>query len=343
MKKLLGIGLLFISLSIVMTGCASLKSLYAETPDDQGEITIIMDDFEFQPSTVKFEAGETVRIKLINRGTKAHEFMVGRNPTVHDGQTEVFTTDFFSGIEVKASGPGMAMRMGEMGGMDMGGEGDMDMDMEEGDMDMDEGDMDMEEGDHEDGGHEEGDDHEDEGMDMEEGDMDMEEGDHEDGGHEEGDDHEDEGMDMEEGDMDMEEGDHEDDGHEEGDDHEDEGMDMEGEDHEEEDGHGHEDEATPAAEEGDHTDEEEGEHAHEEEEAAMSGEFAAVQEPLMHPHPGYMVLLQPITVQPNEEPTIIEFTIPEDKAGVWTIGCFQESGLHFDDGMRGTLIVTPAD
>lgn len=50
-------------------------------------------------------------------------------------------------------------------------------------------------------------------------------------------------------------------------------------------------------------------------------------------HHGGMVM-----VNPAQESTII-MTIPEDKVGVWTFGCFREDGLHFDDGMRGILIV----
>lgn len=50
-------------------------------------------------------------------------------------------------------------------------------------------------------------------------------------------------------------------------------------------------------------------------------------------HHGGMVM-----VNPAQESTII-MTIPEDKVGVWTFGCFQEEGLHFDSGMHGTFIV----
>ncbi len=58
------------------------------------------------------------------------------------------------------------------------------------------------------------------------------------------------------------------------------------------------------------------------------------------PH-GAMVMLQPGTPGTNEpgETTVIEFTVPEDRVGVWEIGCFQEAGQHYEDGMRATLIV----
>ncbi|VAW08904.1 hypothetical protein MNBD_ACTINO02-1984 [hydrothermal vent metagenome] len=37
--------------------------------------------------------------------------------------------------------------------------------------------------------------------------------------------------------------------------------------------------------------------------------------------------------------TILEFTAPEDRAGTCQIGCFQEAGQHYEDGMHATLIV----
>ncbi|MEW5957032.1 MAG: cupredoxin domain-containing protein [Chloroflexota bacterium] len=53
----------------------------------------------------------------------------------------------------------------------------------------------------------------------------------------------------------------------------------------------------------------------------------------MDAHGGGMVMLNP-----TQESTIV-MTIPADKVGVWEFGCFQEEGLHYDDGMRGVLIV----
>lgn len=39
--------------------------------------------------------------------------------------------------------------------------------------------------------------------------------------------------------------------------------------------------------------------------------------------------------------TTIEFTVPEDRVGEWEMGCFEDDGAHYEDGMRGTLIVEP--
>jgi hypothetical protein len=83
-----------------------------------------------------------------------------------------------------------------------------------------------------------------------------------------------------------------------------------------------------------------GEHEDEHDQGPV-GEFGPYQAPLMDQHPGFMVLLDPLSLTPSGEVTVLTFTVPEDAVGTWTIGCFQEGGQHFDDGMRGTLIVEP--
>lgn len=35
----------------------------------------------------------------------------------------------------------------------------------------------------------------------------------------------------------------------------------------------------------------------------------------------------------------ITFTVTEVSIGEWEFGCFEEDGAHWDDGMKGTLIV----
>lgn len=37
--------------------------------------------------------------------------------------------------------------------------------------------------------------------------------------------------------------------------------------------------------------------------------------------------------------TVIEFTVPADRVGEWEMGCFEDNGTHYDDGMRGTVTV----
>jgi plastocyanin len=226
MKRFLILPLILTALLLLLPGCAELV---AATPSESGEIEIVMTDYNFQPDVIRLQAGQTVTLVLHNEGDKMHEFMAGRNINIHDGMTEGFAVDFFSGITPEITGPGMVM----------GIEG-MDMDME--------------------------------GMDMGE------------------DDHEDSAE------MD--------------------GMDMGEDDHDGGDEHG------------------EGEEA--------SGKFGPFQRPLMDAHAGLMVMIDPPTVAPSSKPTRVTFTVPTDKVGTWTFGCFQEQGQHFDDGMEGTLIVAPS-
>ena len=44
---------------------------------------------------------------------------------------------------------------------------------------------------------------------------------------------------------------------------------------------------------------------------------------------------------PTETATIT-FTVTEASVGEWEIGCFEEDGTHWDEGMRGTIIVEEA-
>lgn len=161
-----------------------------------------------------------------------------------------------------------------------------------------------------------------------------------------------EGMGMDMGDMEMEGDEMEGDEHDEGGE-----MTMEGEDNHAEDEHA-EEEQMPM-EEGEHAEDEhaedeheegemtmEDEHAegegeeHDEEEGATTGEFGAIQMPLMDAHAGLMVMIDPQMIPAGEE-TTITFTVTEDKVGRWQIGCFQERGQHYDDGMNGVIIVEP--
>ncbi len=56
---------------------------------------------------------------------------------------------------------------------------------------------------------------------------------------------------------------------------------------------------------------------------------------------GGMVLLEPGAPGSSEagQVSIMEFTVPDDATGTWIIGCFQEAGQHYEDGMSATLIV----
>ncbi len=53
-----------------------------------------------------------------------------------------------------------------------------------------------------------------------------------------------------------------------------------------------------------------------------------------HAEHGFMVAREP------GEEARITFTVTEAMAGEWDIGCFEEDGAHWDDGMQGTLTIT---
>lgn len=55
-----------------------------------------------------------------------------------------------------------------------------------------------------------------------------------------------------------------------------------------------------------------------------------------HMDMGVMVVREPA------ETATITFTVTEASVGEWDFGCFEEDGAHWDDGMRGTIVVEEA-
>lgn len=116
-------------------------------------------------------------------------------------------------------------------------------------------------------------------------------------------------------------------------------MDMEGmemsegeEDHAEDETAGGDDHADGEMEDMEGMEMSEGEGDHAEDETA-EGDDHAEEEGGEAGHGG-MVMLDRV------EETRLTLTIPEDRVGTWTIGCFQEDGAHYADGMQATLVVT---
>ncbi|MGD2100939.1 MAG: cupredoxin domain-containing protein [Acidimicrobiia bacterium] len=188
-------------LALVVAACGG----GGDTIADGGEVTIVMTEYQFEPSEIHLAVGTTVTFVLTNEGEKDHELMAGDEVHVEDGTPHGFETDFFDTVADLTIDPPDALET-EMEGMDMGDES------------MD-----------------------DESMD-------------------------DESMDEEMSDTTM--GDMEDD---------DEHMDMD-----------------------------------------------------------VMVVREPA------QTARITFTVTEDSIGEWEFGCFEEDGAHWDDGMRGTIIVEEA-
>lgn len=55
-----------------------------------------------------------------------------------------------------------------------------------------------------------------------------------------------------------------------------------------------------------------------------------------HMDMGVMIAREPT------ETARITFTVTEDSVGEWDFGCFEEDGAHWDDGMKGKIIVEEA-
>jgi len=53
-------------------------------------------------------------------------------------------------------------------------------------------------------------------------------------------------------------------------------------------------------------------------------------------HEGFMVFLPP-----GNDKASMTFTVTDDMVGEWEIGCFELDGVHYDAGMKGTLVVKP--
>lgn len=51
-------------------------------------------------------------------------------------------------------------------------------------------------------------------------------------------------------------------------------------------------------------------------------------------HEGFMVAI------PQDGTGTIKFTVTKDMVGDWEMGCFEQDGVHYDAGMKGTVTVT---
>jgi len=115
--------------------------------DDNREIVVNMDEFDFGADVIEVFAGETVTFVLLNNGVNEHEFMIGRDLVeTEEGYPNGFVHDFFETVTPIVDPPSAGMDMGsmDMSGMDMSG---MDMEGDDGhaedEMDADMSGMDM--------------------------------------------------------------------------------------------------------------------------------------------------------------------------------------------------------
>lgn len=108
-------------LALIVGACGG-----GETVADGGEVTIVMTEYQFEPSEIRLAPGTTVTFVLSNEGEKDHEFMAGREVSIEDGIPHGFDTDFFDTVEGLEIDPPDALET-SMEGMDMGEESMDDM------------------------------------------------------------------------------------------------------------------------------------------------------------------------------------------------------------------------
>jgi len=99
------VGLVFLAI-----GCSGEPA----TPDEDGILTVTMDDTKFTPAEIDLKVGEPVRLILHNK-SETHDlgFRIGSVPTSQAGSVNGFTEDFFEGVEVTVTGPAKLITVGE--------------------------------------------------------------------------------------------------------------------------------------------------------------------------------------------------------------------------------------
>ena len=104
------ITVVIIGLVLLATGCSNDPA----TPDEDGILTVTMDDTKFTPAEIDLKVGEPVRLILHNKSeTQDLGFRIGSGPTSQAGSVNGFTEDFFEGVEVKVIGPAKLITVGE--------------------------------------------------------------------------------------------------------------------------------------------------------------------------------------------------------------------------------------
>lgn len=79
------------------------------------EFTFEMSEFAFTPNTFEVQVGQEVTFHLVNKGALTHEFMVGRNAMMVDGQPSGYEHNMFEGEEPMVMGASDDHSMSTMG------------------------------------------------------------------------------------------------------------------------------------------------------------------------------------------------------------------------------------
>lgn len=100
------------ALFILLAACST-------APPEPIEITILMDEYSFDPSDIELRVGQEVTIIMVNQGALDHEFMIGQNVDYNANlQPTGYEVDFFAagGVSPTVSGGGMLMDHSEVHG-----------------------------------------------------------------------------------------------------------------------------------------------------------------------------------------------------------------------------------
>ena len=114
MKKKVGLFLIIV-MALILTACSSSSS---PKPLEQ---TIELSEFQFSPNNLEFQVGQEVTLHLVNVGALGHEFMIGRDVVMEDGQPAGYKTDMFQSANVE---PEVTMKEGSQSDNDMNMEGE---------------------------------------------------------------------------------------------------------------------------------------------------------------------------------------------------------------------------
>lgn len=97
MPRAILLGMMIVVLGWALSGCRVAPQSAAPIGTF---IQLQMGELYFKPEPIRLKAGETVQLELINEGQQEHEFMVGREVEMHQGQPDGYATDFFKGVKL---------------------------------------------------------------------------------------------------------------------------------------------------------------------------------------------------------------------------------------------------
>lgn len=104
-------------LVILAAAAVTASACAAPAAPTTNEVSIVADDFSFEPNTIRLKVGQEVRIALRNEGQLDHELMLGRTVKTEDGRPAGYETWLLSGTQMRFERNGQPIdAMAAMGG-----------------------------------------------------------------------------------------------------------------------------------------------------------------------------------------------------------------------------------